>query len=237
MLHTVRYGESSLIIHAYTQHFGRISLMAKGVRSEKRPGRVALLQPLQILSMEIYRKPTREIQILKEFYPETITQIAPSDPVKNAITLFIAELLYKVLREEEPNEAMFRFLSTSLLQLMHLQSGKANFHLYFAVHLTRYLGFFPTENFDELHCFFDGITGKFVEKLNAPVTAMPADESALLTRLMKISPDNLGNISISGVQRSRFLDELMKFFQIHLEGMGKIKSLDVLREVFSGTKE
>jgi len=55
--------------------------------------------------------------------------------------------------------------------------------------------------------------------------------------LMNISPQNLENVYLNGIQRSRFLDEIIKFYQIHLEGMGKIRSIDVLREVFSAKRE
>ena len=237
VLHTLRYGESSLIVHVYTELFGRISLMAKGVINAKKPGRTALLQPLKILSMEVYYKPSREIQILKEFDSVLPEQVNAPDPVKGSVSLFIAELLYKVLQEEEPNEPMFRFLYRSILDFSQLQKGITNYHLYFAVHLTKYLGFFPSGNFDEKHCFFDGMKGKFVEQLKAPVTAMPQEESALLAKLMTLSPQNLDNLCLNGVQRSRFLDEIIKFYQIHLEGMGKIRSIDVLKEVFSANRE
>lgn len=237
ILHTLRYGESSLIVHAYTERFGRISLMAKGVRNEKKPGRAALLQPLKILSMEMYYKLSREIQILKEFTLTFPEQLPINDPVRGAVSLFITELLYKVLREEEPNEPMFRFLYQSVLQLNQLRKGIANYHLFFAVHLTKYLGFFPSGNFDEQHCYFDGTIGKFVEQLKAPVNAMPKEESALLATLMTSSHQNLENLYLTGVQRSRFLDEIIKFYQIHLEGMGKIQSIDVLREVFSANRQ
>lgn len=237
VLHTLRYGESSLIVHAYTEHFGRISLMAKGVKSEKKPGRAALLQPLKIISMEIHYKPSREIQILKEFASALPEHFQPPDPVKGSVSLFMAELLYKVLREEEPNEPMFRFLYQSVVQLNQLQKGIANYHLFFTVHLTKYLGFFPSGNFDEKHCFFDGTSGKFVEQLDASINAMPQEESFLLARLMNASPQNLENLCLNGIQRSRFLDEIIKFYQIHLEGMGKIRSIDILREVFSANRE
>ena len=236
VLHTLRYGESSLIVHVYTEHFGRISLMAKGVKNAKKPGRTALLQPLKILSMEVYYKPSREIQMLKEFDSVLPEQVNAPDPVKGSVSLFIAELLYKVLQEEEPNEPMFRFLYRSILDFNQMQKGITNYHLYFAVHLTKYLGFFPSGNFDEKHCLFDGMKGKFVEQLKAPVTAMPQEESALLAKLMTLSPQNLDNLCLNGVQRSRFLDEIIKFYQIHLEGMGKIRSIDVLKEVFSANR-
>lgn len=237
VLHTLRYKESSLIVHAYTEHFGRISLLAKGVRNEKKPGHASLLQPLRIVSMEMYYKPSREIQILKEFASLVPNQIFSFDPIKGAVSLFISELLYKVLREEEPNEPLFRFLNQSILQLNQLQKGIANYHLYFAVHLTKYLGFFPSGNFDEQHCFFDGTSGKFVQQLKASVNAMPQEESAVLALLMNISPQSLENVCLNGAQRSQFLDEIIKFYQIHLEGMGKIRSIDVLREVFSADRE
>ena len=56
--------------------------------------------------------------------------------------MFLAEMLKNCIREEEANEDLFVFLEQSFLWL-DKNDEVANFHIFFLLQLSMYLGFFP----------------------------------------------------------------------------------------------
>jgi DNA repair protein RecO (recombination protein O) len=53
--------------------------------------------------MEVYIKHTRDLQRIKEIRLHENFSSIPYNPVKNAVALFVAEILYRTLQEQESN--------------------------------------------------------------------------------------------------------------------------------------
>jgi len=87
VLHTTRYGESSLIAHCYTEQSGRQTLIVKGVRKSRKQNRSNLFQALFILDFEIYHKDSREIQLVKEVNRALPLNSIPFDITKSTQTI------------------------------------------------------------------------------------------------------------------------------------------------------
>ena len=83
----------------------------------------------------------------------------PYHPHKSAIALFIAEFLYRALREEAENAPLFAYLSNSIQWLDECKHDFANFHLVFLIRLSRFLGLYP--NTEGYH------NGDYFDLLNA----------------------------------------------------------------------
>ena len=161
VLHTTRYGESSLVVHCYTEQFGRQTFMAKGVRKSRRNNRSNLFQPLFLLDFEIYYKESRGMHLFKEVSRAIPINSIPYDITKSTQAFFMAEVLYSVVREEEPNPVLAQFLVSTISYLDALENPIPDFHIIFLFHLSRHLGFFPQKNFDESNRFFDLESGRF----------------------------------------------------------------------------
>ena len=58
------------------------------------------------------------------------------------------------------------------------------------------------------------------------------ENSAILAAFFASSYENVKKIPLTGEQRNEVLDDLLKYFYIHLPGLARIKSLDILKEVF-----
>ncbi len=54
LIHHVRYSDSSLIAHFYTQEYGRLAVMVKGISSRRGRTRFSYFQPLGIFNLELY---------------------------------------------------------------------------------------------------------------------------------------------------------------------------------------
>ena len=96
--------------------------------------------------------------------------------------------------------------------------------------LTNHLGFYPNqlnlkEDFFDLEngCFCCSCTSKYViggELVNA------------LKKLLGTNFEDLAQITLSNTLRSKVLSILIDYFNLHLQGFGKIKSVDILHEIF-----
>ncbi len=236
VIHTIKYNDNSVISHIYTEGFGRQSFIVKGTRSKKSTVRINLLQHLSILEMEVYMKQNRDLQRIREMkLHETFSEI-PYNPVKNAIAMFVAEVLFRTLQEQEANRAMFSFLLNAIKILDLSESGYANFHLVFLMGLSRHLGFYPRNNYSNTREFFDMENAVFTEQkpLQPYFIAPPA--SRLLPVLMGCTFEEMDRVKLNSGLRNELVTGLLDFYRYHLPGMGVVRSLPVLQEVFESVR-
>jgi DNA repair protein RecO (recombination protein O) len=199
--------------------------MVSGMHSKKNNLSFTFFQPLTLLEAEIYYKSNREVQRLKELScPFHFTSI-PFSIIKSTISLFLAEVLWLTLREEEANEELFNFLYHAFQLLDSKDAGVANFHLLFLIHYSRYLGIFPAdlESASDINRFNDL---KIFSNL-------PGETGRIFIQMIGTSLAQAENISLNKAGRLILLDALVKYFEQHLEGMGRVKSVAVLKEIFS----
>ena len=232
VLHAVRYGESSLIVHVYTEKFGRQSYMLKGVRKSRKQNRSNLLQPLFILDFEVYVKAQREVQLVKDISRPVPLNSIPYDHVLSTQALFMAEVLYRVLREEESNPMLYHFLVSSIEYLDSLEEPAPDFHILFLFHLSRHLGFYPVRNYSQDAPHFDLQKGSFVHLRKDDQLQLDRPVSQLFSAFLNLEYKDLHRTRFNRDQRGAVLRELMRFYRYHNEGMGEVRSVEVLEQLF-----
>ena len=232
VLHTTRYGESSLVAHCYTEQYGRQSYMVKGVRKSKKQNRSNLFQPLFILDFEVFHKDSREIQLVKEVSRAMPLNSLPFDMVKSAQAIFMAEVIYRVVREEESNPMLAQFLVSTIQYLDAVENASPDFHILFMFQLSRHLGFYPQNNFGEGRIFFNLLSGLFISHYNDPDLHLDEVSSDLWHRYMNSEYQSVKDSEFNGSQRKLVLDNLVRFYKLHVAGMGEIRSLEVLHTFF-----
>ena len=169
----------------------------------------------------------QRVSYMQLYYP---FQTIAFDPVKSCIALFIAEILYKTLREEEANPGLFDFLLHAIQTLDLNDLGTANFHLVFLVHYSRYLGFYPNTDHASAATWFDSRNGSFVF---IPTASSPTSEyNHLLKQLFGMSFDCLDSLQINHHQRNSLTEYLLEYYSVHVDNFGKPKSFPVLQNVF-----
>ena len=232
VLHHIKYKESSAIIYIYTDLFGRQAYLVNSIKGKKSKFGSNLLQPLSLLELEVYHKEGRDLQRLKEIRNYIPYRSIPFDPYKGSQAMFLAEVLYRSLREEDPTPGLFEFLEQSLQVLDISGENYQNFHLVFLVQLTKYLGFYPEDNFSEKNNGFDMRNGQFADSFSLHPDFFDKESSGLLHQLLNISFKRIEQLTVNQNLRIHFLEYMMDFFRLHIGGFGKIKSLPVLHEVF-----
>jgi DNA repair protein RecO (recombination protein O) len=233
ILHQIKYTDSGVIAQVYTRDFGRVSIMIKGMRSRNSGKHNVLFQPMFILDLELYYKATREMQSLKEFSVSFTPYDIYSDIKKSCVAIFLGEILTSVLREESPHEEMFDFIEESIVYFDKCREGFANFHIAFLAGLSSYLGFEPGPRFEKDDRFFDMVNGIFVPIPPFHGNYVNEEITNILADFFIASYDSIDRISLTGKMRNDVLEALVRFYSLHLPGLKKIKSLEVLKEVFS----
>ncbi|MDP5060673.1 MAG: DNA repair protein RecO [Maribacter sp.] len=227
----LKYGDTSLIVKAYTASDGIKSYLLRGVLASKK-GKLksAYFQPLTQLEIVANHKNKGTLETLKEAKVFYHYQTVYADMAKNAMALFLAELLGNSIREEERNEDMFDFLEASL-QWLDINNDVANFHLYFMLSLTRFLGFYP-DVYQIDKPYFDLLEGEFVaaESLN-PI--LRGENIYHFKTLLGTNFDAMHTVKMKKSSRQELLKSLILYFELHLQGFRKPKSLAVLNEVFN----
>ena len=232
VLNTIKYGDTSVVACILTDLFGRTSYMVQGIRSGRGKGnRAALLQPMFLLEYEGIPAVRSHMDRMKDVRLSPPLRSIPFDVRKSAISLFMAEVLYRLVRESQPDEALFGFVHDSVAALDVMERGVANFHLWFLVKLSAFLGFYPSGR-HSASGYFDITEGAFVDYRPDHALVLEQQHAALLADLMECDALSLGDIPLSHGVRSAFLTSLLAYFDYHLDSASRIKSIRVLGEMF-----
>lgn len=233
VLKTYKYSETSIIAKMYTKEMGLMSFMIHSVRKRKSKTAASLFQALQILNLEINYKERSNIQSIKEVNIAEGMHKIHANIFKSSIALFIAEIIFKCVKEEEANKSLFQYVAISIEFLNEAENNKtANFHLVFLLGLSRFLGFYPNNNYDGSNIYFIPEMGEFDSYAKGNMF-LSKDNSLLLHKLLESNYSQMYAIKLTAKERRFLLNALIEYYQFHLPEMGEIQSLDVLETVFS----
>lgn len=232
VLYILPYNDKYIIVNMYTEGFGRNSYMVSNTHGKRSKVSRALLQPLYILEMEVEHLNNRDMQRIKEAKTAcTFTQLQ-CNPYKNAIALFLSEVLYRIIQEREANQPLFDYLYRSIQWLDVVEEGVGNFHLTFLLQLSVYLGIRPNGDSFRNGCFFDLLNGIFTEKMPEHNYYLNKEESVVFERLLRIRFENMALYSFSRQERANILRHIIQYYKIHLSDFPEIKSLSVMQSLF-----
>ena len=232
VLSTVKYGDSGMVVQMLTDRYGRQSYMVQGVRSSRgRGSKMALFQPLFILEFEGLESSHSDLHKMREVQNGVVFKSVPYDIRKSTMALFMAEVLYRLVGESEANEPLFDFVFNSVMALDEIDEGVANFHLWFLANLSRYLGYFPGNEYQK-GCWFDMREGLYTRTMPLHDHVMNEAEAELLCDLTECDLDCLGEIPLNREQRVAMLSRLVEYYSIHLDAIRSVRSIEILQEVF-----
>ena len=107
-----------------------------------------------------------------------------------------------------------------------------NFHLIFLIQLSKYLGFYPSESNSTKQEYFNMESGSF-EGNPYSEQFLSLKSTTILKSLMKLSYLDRDLLKITSSERRQLLSEIIRFYQLHMPGMGQITSQEVLESVFN----
>lgn len=230
VLKCVRYGDTSVIVKAYTDKFGIQSYLINGVRATKSKNRQAMLQSLTLLNMVVYHREHKNLQRVREMNFDHVFATIPFDIRRGSIALFMTEILNKTLREETANPELFDFVRNAIRQLDDAHLSPVDLHVHFLARLSTLLGFAPSNIKSSQHQFFDLEEGSFVAEEPVHYHVVQSEDAQAFARLFD---GDLAHEKLTASQRRRLLDGLLLFFRLHVEGFGQVKSHKILQTVLN----
>jgi DNA repair protein RecO (recombination protein O) len=228
VFHTVPYSDNRVIAKIYTQDFGLLSFIVSVSRSKSGKIKSPLLLPLTQIDLRIEKKEKSHLHSVRDITLAVPYAHLHTDIVKTTIALFTAEVLYKSVREEERNEALYTYISSALLALDVAHDGVANFHLVFMMHLARFLGFYPLENEAGPNSVFDLVNGTFVATVPGHFNYLDPVESRLFEEIFHSDFGHMHELQLTGEKRRIALNAIIRYYQAHVAGMQEIVGHEVL---------
>jgi DNA repair protein RecO (recombination protein O) len=209
--------------------------MVKGARRTGKKGNslASFLQPAAMLDLVVYHNQLKQLQMIREMQWAHVYSQVMQNISRNAIALYMVELLSKCLRQPEANEELFAFATQQLQLLDNCDNAvAANLPLFFTLRLAAHLGFRIEDEYDAAHPYFDLQEGVFVPEppLHELYTDQPLSE---LTHQL-LQHDNaitLYRLKLNHHQRRALLQAYAHFFHYHVADFGQLKTLAVLQEV------
>ena len=210
---TLKYGDKGVIAHILTDVHGRQSYMLQGVKPTAKGSKMALLQPMFAVEFEGLTSSKMTMHRMKDLVSGVVLHTTPYDVRKSTMALFMAEVLYRLVRESEANEGLFEFVWGSVAALDAIDKGIANFHLWFLDWL-------------------DIRDGHFTRTVISSNLALSPDNARILHDMLECDVRYLGEIGLNRTERVEFLDSMLRYYAYHLESIRSVESLRILREVF-----
>ena len=209
VLHTTKFGENSLVVHSLSKEYGRRGFLVRGVGKKSV---MSLFQPLSILEADIIESSKSNLYTAKNISLKHHLPGIRENMFKNSMTMFMAEVLYRAIKDGANEEGLYEWCEKNILLLDSIQSDFSNFHIRFLLEFSIALGFSP-EAMDIMP--FTGIHFPIVE------------------RFMKESFAGSMLIPLSGPVRNEIAEGILRYIEFHTDSALNINSLKVLRELFA----
>ena len=232
VLHSLKYGETRLIVDMFTRSMGRQSFIVSIPKSTKAKIKKQLFQPLSILVIEFDSRPKVQLQKLADVRLALPFSSIPFHAHKLSISLFLAEFLYYALRGEQENELLFDYVANSLLWLDGQQDRFSNFHLVFLMRLSRFLGFYPNLDHYQSGDYFDLRESMFQSAPPVHRDFLFPEEANKVQLMMRMDFPTMHLYRMSHDDRNRLLEVTLKYYRLHLPDFPELKSVSVLQELY-----
>lgn len=206
------YGETSIIVNIFTSAFGLQSYIVNGVRGKSKKTNIALYQPLTLLDLVVYHRENASIMRIKDVKCIHPYQNLSLDFRKSTIAMFLNEIVNRTVKEQSHAHGLCEFLIASFVDLDLALTNVENFHLIFLIRLSQHLGFRPSEVAE--------LSGGWMTD---------EQEEKILSKLLTANYSD--SIAMTNIQRKNILDILLRFYVLHSENFGELKSLSIIREI------
>ena len=243
MLHSLKYGETRLIVDLFTRKAGRQSFIVSMPKTQKGRMKKQYFQPMTLLEVECDIRQRVQLQKLRDAHLQTAYTTIPFSAEKLAISLFVAEFLYHALRSEQQNETLFAYIADSMQWLDIAEKEYANFHLTFLMRMSRFLGFYPNlevrgerlevRDMSEAEFFFDLREGRFCQEAPMHRDFLQPDEARLIHLLMRMDFPTMHLFQLSHHDRGRITEVLLHYYRLHIPQFPELKSLSVLQQLWT----
>lgn len=209
VLHTTKFGETSLVVHTLSKVYGRRSFLIRGAGKK---ATMTLMQPLTVLEADIIETSKSTLFTARNLSAKYPLLSIRGNIYKNSMTMFMSEVLYRIVKDGANEAGLFEWCEKNILLLDAIENDFSNFHLRFLLELSVVLGFSPEAK--DLSPF----VGEHYPIVQAFMAENFAD--AML-------------IPLNGQIRNEIAEGILRYIEFHSDSALNVASLGVLRELFA----
>jgi DNA repair protein RecO (recombination protein O) len=233
VLNQFKYSETSLIVNILTKDYGKMSFIVNGVRKRKPKFPANYFQAFNILDIVYSESKKSDLHRITELSNSSSLNSIIFDIHKSSICLFLAEIINITNQSSEKDEALYNFLEKLIIYIDSSESANiSNIHLWSILRIMQFNGINPNNNHTVINKYFNPIEGQFTDSKNKNALIYSEKDSEIIHQLLQSQIEESSNIRISRENKTVLLNSMIQYFQIHIDGFRKSKSLDILSEVF-----
>lgn len=230
VLRSIKYNDTRSIVHLLTRCAGRIPVMVNDGNTPAARRRRALMLPGASFSAIIDIRENRSLQSVRDIMPRRVMLL--SDPVASSVILFICDFLATILRDNQPDAALFDYADMAVDAIVSSRRSIANAPLAFLFNLQHFMGIAPdTASYRDGYCF-DFNAGVF--RPTPPLNSqwLDATQAKAMSSLCRINLRNMHLFRLTRQQRHAVLDLLIQYYSTHFGAIRSLQSLPVVRSIF-----
>ena len=172
---------------------------------------MSLFLPLTLLEADVVESSKSTLYTAKNLLARHPLMGIRNSVYKNSITMFMSEVLFRIVREGAYEQGLYEWCEKNILLLDAMQEDFSNFHIRFLLELTIALGFSPEAK---------------------DLLPFVGDHYAVVEQFMKLPFADSMLIPLTGPVRNEIAEEILRYIEFHTESAVNINSLKVLRELF-----
>ena len=232
-LKVTRYSDTQSILTAYSREWGRVAFAVSTGKGKNASRLRAMTMPMGIVECDTDFRPGRDVLSMRQPRPVVVFADLHTNPIKQMVAMFVAEVLSKVLRESIPDPAIYDFIEGSARYLDSLPvSDIGNFHICFLMHLGRLLGIEPDVTTYSAGAVMDMRDGVWRYCLPLHNEILTPEESLQAVRIVRMTYANMRYFRYTREQRARALDLVLRYYSMHVTPLNGLRSLEILRSMF-----
>lgn len=215
VLHVVRQGETNLVVQVVDSVCGRRSLLLRGAGKGRFAAATAALHPMSVIDLVTYDTPYGSLRCIREFEPVFALNGIRGSISKSTMAIFLAEVLYRGIREGDGGSDFFNFLVESVVRLDAAGGNAANFHLWWMAGFCGRMGFAISP-----------------QGLSDAGIVPGSEEFRYLLDFARLPLDEVLAMPLGASSRTALAAAMISYLSRHLGCSLDIRSLDVLHSVF-----
>ena len=232
VINVIKYNDKHNIAHIYTDKLGMLAFLVRQGTTHASRMRNAMFMPLSLIGFEARLQPGRELGTLHDVRRTAVLMSIYSDPMKNAVAMFVSELLSHTIQEQEQNMVLYSYIKSCILRLEESRASIANFHICFLYQLGQFIGIQP--DIDSYHegYWFNMSEGVYTQHPHAGANMLPPSQAQVLPLLSRMTFDNMHHFKFTREQRNEMLEIILGYYRLHHSTLGTLRSPEVLKQLF-----
>ena len=196
-----------MVLHTLSKEYGRRGFVVRSLNKKM----MSMLLPMNILEVTVADSGKSGLLPVRNLMVSCPLMGIRSNLYKNTMTMFLSEVLYRVVKEGTDEPGLYEWCEKQIMLLDAIETDFSNFHIRFLLELAIALGFSP--KIDDLRPFL-------------------GDNQFIIEKFMSISFAESMLMPLSGSLRNEICEGVLRYIEYHLESTLTINSLKVLRELF-----